>query len=133
MNETARSGRANRTTLTARIPLAIRIRGGRRVIVTPDGLPFGRPKPRVDDAAVNALARSFRWNKLLESGRYASIEELAEAERINPSFLGRTLRLSLLAPAIVEELLDGRNPNLPLAKLLKPFPAEWSEQVRWAA
>jgi hypothetical protein len=82
---------------------------------------------------IRALARSFRWNKLLESGRYASIEELSEAERINPSYLGRTLRLSLLAPAIVEDLLDGRNPNLPLARLLKPFPAEWFEQVRWAA
>jgi hypothetical protein len=129
----ALSRRDKGTTLTVRISLAIRKRGGRRVIVTPDGSAFGRLRAHVDDAVIKALARSFRWNKLLESGRYASIEELAEAERINPSYLGRTLRLSLLAPPIVEELLDGRNPNLPLAKLLKPFPTTWSEQERWAA
>jgi hypothetical protein len=120
------------TTLTVRIPLTIRKRGGRRVVVTPEGSVFGRSTAHVHDAAVSALARSFRWNKLLESGRYASIEEMADAERINPSYLGRVLRLSLLAPAIVEDLLDGRNLNLPLAKLLKPFPVAWSEQERWA-
>jgi hypothetical protein len=101
-------------------------------VVTPHGSAFGPPKAHIDDAIVNALARSFRWNRLLESGRYASIEELAAAERINPSYLGRVLRLSLLAPAIVEDLLDGRNTGLKLAKLMKPFPTTWSEQKRWA-
>jgi hypothetical protein len=121
------------TTLTVRIPLTIRRRGGRRIVVTPEGPVFWRSAAHIHDAAVSALARSFRWNKLLESGRYASIEEMANAERINPSYLGRVLRLSLLAPAIVEDLLDGRGPHLHLAKLLKPFPIDWSEQERWAA
>lgn len=116
--------------LTVRVPLAIRKRGGRRLVIMPDGSAFGRSKVHVDDATVGALARSFRWNKLLESGRYASIEELAAAERINPSYLGRVLRLSLLAPAIVEDLLDGRNTSLTLARLMKPFPTAWSEQER---
>jgi len=131
--KSATSGEEIGTTLTVRIPLTIRKRGGRRVVVTPEGSVFGRSTAHVHDATVSALARSFRWNKLLESGRYASIEEMADAERINPSYLGRVLRLSLLAPAIVEDLLDGRGPHLPLAKLLKPFPTDWAEQERWAA
>jgi hypothetical protein len=121
------------STLTLHMALAIRKRGGRCTIVTPDGSAFRRSRYPVNDAVIKALARSFRWNKLLASGRYASIEELAEAERINPSYLGRTLRLSLLAPIIVEELLNVRNSNLPLARLRRPFPTDWSEQARWAA
>jgi hypothetical protein len=119
------------TRLTVRIPLMIRKRGGRRVVVTPEDSGLGRSTAHVQDAAVSALARSFRWKKLLESGRYASIEEMADAERINSSYLGRVLRLSLLAPVIVENLLDGRGPHLPLAKILKPFPTDWAEQERW--
>ena len=102
-------------------------------MVTPDGAAFGRSKAHVDDAIVNALARSFRWNKLLGSGMYASIEELAIAERVNPSYLGRVTRLSLLAPAIVEDMLNGRNTGLTLGRLMKPFPTAWCEQARWAA
>ena len=121
------------TTLTVRMPLSIRRRGGHRLVVAPDGSAFGRTRAHVDDAIIKALARSFRWNKLLDSGRYSSIEELAAAEQINPSYLGRVLRLSLLAPAIVEELLNGRNTSLTLARLMRPFPIAWSEQERRAA
>jgi hypothetical protein len=121
-------------TVIVHVPITFRKRNGRKQMVGPDGPTNWAPaRPKVDSTLVKALARSFRWYKHLESGRYASIEEMANAERINPSYLGRVLRLSLLAPAIVEDLLDGRNPNLPLAKLLKPFPTEWSEQERWAA
>src|SRR5918995_563112 len=99
--------------ITVRVPLAIRRRGGRKLVVTPDGgsAPGATPtRTRADPALVKALARAHRWKRLLESGRYGSLAELAVAERIDRSYLGRTLRLTLLAPDIVEAILDGQQP-----------------------
>ncbi len=77
-----------------------------------------------------ALARAFRWRRLLEDGVYATIEELAAAERINSSYVSRVLRLTLLAPDIVQAILDGRQvPALAMARLTRPFPVLWEEQV----
>jgi hypothetical protein len=78
-------------------------------------------------ALVQALARAWGWQKLLESGKYATLAELADAERISRSYVSRVLRLTLLAPDIVERILDGRPvPSLP--QLLEPFPVEWETQ-----
>ena len=76
-----------------------------------------------------ALARALRWRELLETGAYRTIEELAAAEKINSSYVSRILRLTLLAPAIVEAILDGRHPTeLTLAIIMKPLPVLWNEQ-----
>ena len=85
----------------------------------------------IDSTLVNALARAHRWNKLLESGRYGSAAELAAAEKINPSYVSRVLRLTLLAPDIVEEIVEGRQADdMEAAILLRPFPLEWNKQPR---
>ena len=83
---------------------------------------------------INSLAGAFRWRKLLEAGDYGSIEELAEAKTINPSYMSRILRLTLLAPDIVELVLNGiHDPKLILATLMQPFPGEWARQrLLWA-
>ncbi len=87
------------------------------------------PRARVDSTLVKALARAHRWKRLLENGTYASISELAKAEKIDRGYLGRILQLTLLAPDIVEAILDGRQPpELGLPRLMKPFPVAWSEQ-----
>ena len=84
---------------------------------------------RADPTLVKALARAFRYQRLLDEGRYASISEMAAAERIDRGYLGRVLRLTLLAPDIVEAVLDGRWPAEDgLSKLMEPFPVEWSVQ-----
>ena len=123
---------ATSQSLTVRVPLAIRRRGGRKLVVTPDGestCPSTPPRPRVDSSLVKALARAHRWKRLLENGTYASISELAKAEKIDRGYLGRILQLALLAPDIVEAILDGRQPpELGLPRLMKPFPVTWSEQ-----
>jgi hypothetical protein len=119
-------------TLTVRIPLRLRKRGGRKLVLAPDGAKsHGAPACRhVDNALVKAIARAHRWRRLLESGEYASITELATAERINQSYLCRILRLTLLAPEIVEAILDERQPaGLMLANLMQSFPVGWPEQV----
>jgi hypothetical protein len=119
-------------TLAVRVPLAIRQRGGRRLIVTPESeasRASAPPRARVDSTLVKALARAHRWKRLLENGTYASITELAKAETIDRGYLGRILLLTLLAPDIVEAILDGRQPaDLGLPRLMKPFPVVWSEQ-----
>lgn len=93
-------------------------------------LPEAAEKPRrTDNTLVKALARAFRWKRLLESGEYATIAELAEREGIASSYLTRVLRLTLLAPDIVEAVLDGRHGQaVTLARVLEPFPLEWKHQ-----
>jgi hypothetical protein len=86
---------------------------------------------RVDSALVRAIARAHRWKRMLESGAYASIAELAEAEKINQSYLCRVLRLSLLAPDVVEGALNGTlSPEFTLERAMKPFPTVWEDQRR---
>ena len=117
-------------TVTVTVPFAIRKRGGRTLVITPDGIAAApTPRSRVDSALLKALARGFRWRKLLETGHFATIEEIAEAENINASYVSRLLRMTLLAPEIVEVILAGRQPEgLTLARAMKPFPAEWKCQ-----
>jgi hypothetical protein len=124
------SGMSAATSITVRVPLAIRHRRGRRTVVTPDGSHSPTTtRTRADPAMVKALARAFRWKRLLEDGRYASISEIAAAEHIDRGYVGSILRLTLLAPDIIEAILDGRQPQeLGLPALLEPFPVEWDQQ-----
>lgn len=118
------------STLSVRVPFAVRKRGGRKLVVAPDGAAWAAPRPRVDNALVKALARAHRWQRMLESGCFASIAELAAAEKIDRSYLCRVLRLSLLAPNIVEAILDGRQPeDVTLPALMKGLPVEWQKQT----
>ena len=115
------------STITAFVPMSWRRRGGRKVIVAPPGCDHWAPPPKIDNALVKAVARAHRWQRMLESGEYGTLAEMADAERISRSYVSRILRLTLLAPDIVERILDGRpTPGLP--RLLKPFPVEWEKQ-----
>src|SRR5262245_10515343 len=118
-------------TSTVDIPLRIRRRGGRKVMLAPDGTSaWTSPRARVDSTMVEAIARAYRWRGMLEQGAYASITELAAAEKINQSYVCRVLRLTLLAPDLVEAILDGRHPSrLQLRTLLNPFPSDWTAQA----
>ena len=99
-------------------------------MVTPDGAPWA-PRPRVDNAMVKALARAFRWRKMLDEGVHATIEDLARSKGIAKTYVSRVLRLTLLAPEIVEAILDGRQPaGVGLDDLLLGFPLEWAGQHR---
>ena len=117
-------------TVTVTVPFAIRKRGGRKLVITPDGVTAApTSRARVDSALLKALARGYRWRKLLETGDYGTIGEIAEAENINPSYVSRLLRMTLLAPEIVEAILAGRQPEgLTMARAMQPFPSNWSEQ-----
>ena len=116
-------------TLTVRVALVIAKRGGRRVVLVPDGAAKKLPHARPDSAMIKAVARAFRWRRQIEDGAISTIAEIATAERIDPSYVSRVLRLSLLAPDIVDSILDGRQSTaLHLDRLLKPFPSDWRAQ-----
>lgn len=106
--------------------------GGRKLVVSPAGTPaWEKRRPQVESALVKAIARAFRWRRLLEKGSYTTIEELAAAERINPSYVSRVLRLTLLAPEIVDAILNGTaSPDITMVRLFRTFPVDWTEQER---
>lgn len=115
------------TTVTVRVPIKLRRQGSRKAIVTPSGT-LSMPA-RVDITLVKALARAFRWRRMLENGAVATIREIAAVEKINESYVSRVLRLSLLAPEIVEAILDGRQAEgMTLPILMAVFPMQWEMQ-----
>ena len=117
------------TSITVRVPLAIRHRPGRKTVVTPMADGVAPVTTRADPALVKALARAFRYQRMLDEGRYGSISEMAAAERIDRGYLGRLLQLTLLAPDIVETILD-RTPGdlLELQHVMGILSPEWERQ-----
>ena len=114
-------------TVTLHVPFRIVKRGGKKEMQLPEG---ATQSQRTDSTLVKALARAFRWKRMLESGEFATIAELAEREGIAPSYMTRVLRLTLLAPDIIEGILDGKQgPEVTLAKVLEPFPLTWQHQA----
>src|SRR5512134_1661225 len=101
--------------------MAWKRRGGRKVIIAPDGGDAWAPaKPRPDESLMRALARAHRWKRLIEDGTYRSAGEIAEVDGVTRSFVNRLLRLTLLAPDIVEAVLYGLQPKgMQLEKLMK--------------
>ncbi|SED72243.1 hypothetical protein SAMN05444164_5588 [Bradyrhizobium erythrophlei] len=122
----------NGRTIVVSIPISLRRQGGRKRVVTPaDSSPWSPAPVRVDNTMIKALVRAHRWRGMLESNLFASVRDLAKAEKINESYLCRVLRLTLLSPTITEAILNGQQPEgLDLARLLQSLPVEWDEQ--WA-
>jgi hypothetical protein len=117
----------NGKTLVVRIPMRFQRRGGRKRIVAPDGseiVPTSKPQP--DGTLVKALARAWRWQRMLDEGVCGSASEIGDAENISKSYVSRIVRLALLAPDIVEAILLGRtDQGLILEQLERPLPAIW--------
>jgi len=121
------------TGITVHIPLTVRKRGGRKMVIVPDGTPWAAPRPQIDSTMVKALARAFRWRRMLESGTVGTVIEIATREKINPSYVSRVLRLTLLAPAIVEAILDGRlGVEVTLPGLMEGGAVEWESQFPYS-
>jgi hypothetical protein len=116
-------------TLTIRIPMRLQRRGGRKLIMTPEGVAAPARKPSRDETLVKALVRAHRWRRRIESGQAKSITDLAEQEGVTDAYVCRLLTLTCLAPEIVEAILDGRQPKgLRLVEILGNGPVGWEEQ-----
>ena len=121
----------SRDSVTVRVPMTFRKHGGRKQVIAPDGQQsWAPPRARIDNTMVKALARAFRWRRMLETGAVVTIREIAAKEKINESYVGRVLRLTLLAPEIVDAILDGRqSPEMTLPVLMEPLASSWAEQI----
>jgi hypothetical protein len=116
-------------TVTVHIPIAFRQRAGRKQIVGPPGSVPWTPAPRIDTALLKAIVRAHRWREMLENGECPSAADLAKAEKVNDSYLSRVLRITLLAPEIIEAIVAGQQPpTLQVDDLMKPLPAQWQQQ-----
>jgi hypothetical protein len=119
------------TNITVRVPLAIRHRPGRKTVVVPMTDGVAPVTTRADPALVKALARAFRYQRMLDAGRYGSMTEMAAAEKIDRGYLGRLLQLTLLAPNTIAAILDGtQDGELTLPYLLAGFDVTWACQPR---
>ena len=117
-------------TISVHIPITLRHQAGRKQVVTPaDAAPWIPRAARIDSTLIKAVVRAHRWRDMLESGRHATVRDLAKAEGINESYLSRVLRLTLLAPAIIQSILEGQQSDgLELDGLLGPLPLDWKQQ-----
>jgi ParB-like chromosome segregation protein Spo0J len=115
--------------LVVTVPLQIRRRGGRKQVIAPGDIDAdGVVQPRTNRPLALALARAHRWRQLLEEGHYATIRELALALGVDNSYVARLLRLTLLAPDIIEAIVEGSEPDgLSFEKLYR-LPPEWENQ-----
>lgn len=111
-------------TVTVTIPFRVAKRGGRKEV----RLPLGANNRSPDHTLIKAVARAYRWRQILEDGDMGTIAELAEYEKISPSYLTRVMRLTLLAPDIIEAILDGNPPSMGMTELLDPMTPVWAEQ-----
>lgn len=117
-------------TLNIHVPYRLVKRGGRKEMQ----LPPGAPSPETNSTLVKALGRAFRWKRMLEAGEFSTINDLALHESIAPSYLTRVLRLTLLAPDMIEAILDGtQGAEVTLAALMEPFPEIWWMQPGYDA
>ncbi len=118
--------------IVVRIPLKVRKRGGRKLMIATGSTAAKPARMKTNDAILKALARAHRWKRMLESGEFASIGDLAAAEKINHSYIRRVLRLTLLSPTVIERILDGTlRRDIQLENLLKPFPNDWATHADW--
>jgi hypothetical protein len=116
-------------TVTVRIPLVFKKYGGRKTVISPDGHVWEPSEPLVDRALVRAMARAFRWQRMLDDGMYGTFDELAKAEGVSQSHVSRMLRLTLLAPDLIESILEGQQPEgMRLEGLMEGFPDHWGCQ-----
>jgi hypothetical protein len=124
------------TTVTVVVPMTIRRRGGRKQIIGPDGAPMQADghtaevaSTRGDPALVKALARGFRWRRMLEEARYVSIRELAANEGVDRAYVGQVLNMTLLAPDLVKAILEGDECGTTCPpKRIESFPSCWALQ-----
>lgn len=120
-------------TLHIRIPMQFSRRSSRKMIVGPDGKTLNEMiDPEADNTDytfISALGKAFSWQRMLDEGKYQTPKELAEKEKVEVTHMYRVMRLTLLAPDIIEAVLNGKQPRtLTLQNVVRGFPISWQEQ-----
>lgn len=114
------------------VPLSIRRKHNRKLMIPPPGAPYAMSAGYQDLPMIQTLGKAFYWQRLLDDGKFGSIAEMAKHFDLEAGWMAEVLRMTTLAPDIIEAVLDGRQPRqLDLQRLrgrTAPLPREWSEQ-----
>lgn len=119
--------------LTVRIPMTLERRGGRKLIIAPEGSTTPVEPPKRDETMIRAIVKAHLWRRRIESGQAKSITDLAAQEGVTDAYVCQLLPLTCLAPRLVEAILDGRQPQgLKLGQLKSEVSESWNDQCeRW--
>ena len=120
----------NEQDVLIRVPMTFKKHSGRKQIIMPNDQPNNQtPGNNYHDAIAIAISRAHYWKRLLDESRYDSIAEMAQAFKVNRYYMARILRLTLLAPDIIEAILSGNEPDgFSLNQLVGEIPNIWTEQ-----
>lgn len=131
MNRMSRRFDERNQLLVVDIPMRMKKRGGRRCIIVPERLQSADTKHDYSESLALAISRAHRWKELIDSGKFSSVSELANAIGMDVSYVARLYRLAFLAPDIIEAILDGNEPEgLSMRILSQTLPLDWREQRR---
>jgi len=116
--------------MLVQIPMTLTKRQGRKQIILPTGSETACVRQDITaDPVALAIANGFRWQELLDNGTYPTVRALAKAVKQDIAYVARTIRLTLLAPDIIEAVMVGQCPAaLTLKRLSREFPVAWDEQ-----
>lgn len=124
---------AGRETIRIVIPLAIKRRNGRSLILPPEDTGAADCAPAQGAHLVRAIGRAWNWRRKLERGEITTIEDIAAAEKVTGRFVGRTLRLAYLSPMVLEKLLlHPQACALSIKDLMAAAELPWAEQEKVA-
>ena len=118
-------------TMRVLIPLTIRKRNGRPKILPPENAGMADHEERAQDPHIlRALGRAWAWRRMLESGKAATIDDIAATEKVTDRFVSRMLRLAYLSPDVLERLVVTRDPpSVSVIGLVEAVNLPWSEQM----
>lgn len=117
--------------VSVRIPMKMKKRGGRKEITVSASLDALVEETCYGNPFAVALARAHCWLDMLDSGEYHSIRQMADSLGLCQTYVMRLLRFTLLAPDIIQSILDGNEPDgFSQNKLVGAIPADWNEQRR---
>ncbi|MGD9649549.1 MAG: hypothetical protein AB7G80_05365 [Dongiaceae bacterium] len=125
--------RIENSKIIVHVPLNLRTWGGKKVIVGPQGKDLRALELdiRKDEKLLKALGRAYRWHGWILTGKYATVQEMSERQKINKSYMQRMMRIMQLSPKIVEAILDGQQPEgFALRDIEQTFSPLWSEQEK---
>lgn len=108
------------------IPMSFRNCAGRKRIITPDS------DVSPTDPMITSLARAFRWQSLIDEGKFCNVHDLARTICKDDAYVSRITRLTLLAPDIIHGILAGTlGKRIGVEMCKKPFPVMWDEQRKF--
>jgi len=114
------------------VPLTIRRKRNHKVMTPPPGEHSALGSGGEDISMIRALGKAFYWQKLLDRGEFATIRDLSRSMKLEQGWVAEVLRMTMLAPDIIEAVLDGKQPRHLNLQTLRgrhdPLPRDWQEQ-----